>query len=213
MQWDDESKLIQALQQQQTSAYKFFIRTYQHAIYQVCMRMMQDSSEAEDMTQETLIRIVRSINNFKGQSSLKTWVYRIAINLCKNRLQYLKRREQKNHKAISSFEGDYWQEQISLSMNSPRSSSDSTLASPHQNLVAKETQTQIEQALHSIDSSLRELLILRDIQGLSYQEITDITDLALGTVKSRIHRARLLFIQAYKKIENVPIPPSDKESS
>jgi RNA polymerase sigma-70 factor, ECF subfamily len=200
----DEQALILALQQEQAYAYRIFIRNYQNQIYQVCMRMMHNPSEAEDMTQETFIRVVRSIKNFQGDCSLKTWVYRIAINLCKNRILYLQRRHQNKHQAISSIEGDQWQYRSQQGHTIASLSPQASIISPDQSLLQKEIRAHMDQALKQVDTTLRELLILRDIQGLSYQEICDITDLALGTVKSRLHRARLLFIQYYQELQNPP---------
>lgn len=209
----DEQALVLALQQEQAYAYRHFIRNYQNQIYQVCMRMMHNPSEAEDMTQETFIRVIRSIKHFQGDCSLKTWVYRIAINLCKNRILYLQRRHQNKHQAISSIEGDQWQYRSQQGHSITSLSPQATISSPDQSLLQKETRVHMDQALKQVDTALRELLILRDIQGLSYQEICDITDLALGTVKSRLHRARLAFIQYYQELQN-PSPKSkhQKES-
>jgi RNA polymerase sigma-70 factor, ECF subfamily len=195
--YEDEIELIGALKRGEPRAYRALVIHYQQKIYQICFRMLNDATEAEDMAQETFIRVFKSIDAFRGDSLLSTWLYRVAVNLCKNRILYLQRRAHQRKRAISTFKGDRWQAQgiaQEVGLTSAR------IATPEEIIEAHQTQSLIEQALASIDEELRALLILRDIQGESYDEIAQITGVPLGTVKSRIHRARSILLERYQAL-------------
>lgn len=195
--YEDEVELISALKLGEPRAYRTLVMQHQQKIYQVCFRMLNDNAEAEDMAQETFIRVFKSVGSFRGESSLSTWLYRVAVNLCKNRILYLQRRAHQRQRAISTFKGDRWQAQgvaQEVGLTSAR------IATPEEALDAQHAQSLIERALASIDEDLRALLILRDIQGESYDEIAQITGLPLGTVKSRIHRARSFLLERYQEL-------------
>ena len=116
---DDESLWIEALQAGEPVAFRRLIERYQSSVYQVCLKMMNhNTGEAEDMAQETLIRVSQAIGQFRGDAKLSTWVYRIAINLCKNRIAYLARRAEYKHDALPQLQesgGDSWERRARLS--------------------------------------------------------------------------------------------------
>ena len=192
----DDAQLIEALKRGEPAAFRTFIETHQRSVYQICLRMMNHSAEAEDMAQETFIRASQAIANFRGEASLNTWLYRIGINLCKNRLAYLKRRAHKLHDHLPQLEeskGDTWQ---------ARARPADTLSKPDEVAEGYEAQRLINAALQLLPEPLKTVLTLRDLEGLSYHEIVEILCIPLGTVKSRLHKARLQLMEHYQNLQN-----------
>lgn len=179
-------------------ALKTFVEEHQGAVYRLCLRLLKREDEAEDMAQETLLRALKGLPHFREESALSTWVYRIALNVCHNRQLYLKRRQHKRHTSVSDLEegGDAWQ----LPHASPET--------PETLSVASESARLLAQALHSLEPDHRLLLSLRDGEQLSYQELVDLTGWAIGTVKSKLHRARQTLAARYEALSRgEPIPP------
>ncbi|MAD60396.1 MAG: hypothetical protein CMH49_02630 [Myxococcales bacterium] len=192
----DQAQLIRGLKANEAVAFRQFIELYQQAIFNLCLRLLNDRAEAEDMTQETFIRAFQAIRSFREEASLNTWLYRIATNLCKNRIAYLSRRKQRSHDHLPVLEaksGELWQS---------KATSKPVHDQPEQSLESKEAQTLITQALKQLPEKQRTALTLRDIQGLSYTEIAEITGSSLGTIKSRIHQGRLLLTKTYHALLN-----------
>lgn len=191
----EQAQLIEGLQRGDAKSFRTLIDRYQASVFQVCLRMMRSEAEAEDMAQETFIRVSQSITQFRGDSSLSTWLYRVAINLCKNRIAYLKRRAQLKHDSLGQLEeqgGDVWQDKVK---------GGKLPDSPEELVEGREAEKLLVQALRDLPDSLREVLILRDIEGLSYAEIAEIVQLPLGTVKSRIHQARISLMESYNALQ------------
>jgi len=155
---------------------------YQNRVHNLCYRLLGDTHEAQDMAQEIFLTIHRSLKNFRGDSLFSTWVFRIATNHCKNRIKYLGRRK-------------YYQ---STSLDQPRESEDGDMfhemedekPDPESRLGSDEIQAAVQEAISSLDDDHRLVIVLRDIQDQSYEEIAEALGLKVGTVKSRIHRAR-----------------------
>lgn len=177
MQSDEE--LIELIKTGNDNAFSYIVQRYQHKIYSWVYRFMHMPEETEDMSQEIFVTLYRTLEQFRGECSFSTWIYRIAINLCKNRLKYLKRRDYHRAQDISDTKES--------KIQSPQSV---TFADPEQQFIGREIESIIQRELAALDEEFRIVLILRDVEHLSYEEIADITELALGTVKSRIHRAR-----------------------
>ncbi len=175
----EEKKLILQLQQGQNSAFEKLVERYQNSIFHICFRMLHDQTEAEDITQEVFIRVIRSIGQFRGDSSLNTWLCKIAINLSKNRLLSLKKTKVLS---IQQFEGDFWEAQA-LEQDQK--------IDPLEGMESAQRSELINLALQSLDEDLKAILVLREIEGLSYEEISQIQKIPLGTVRSRLHRARI----------------------
>ena len=153
---------------------------YQHKVFNICFRLIGDRQEAEDVAQEVFIAIFKSIEGFRGDSSFSTWIYRVAVNRSKNRLKYLGRRSHKQHQALEdTAEGALTGGPLSADV--PR---------PDGQALGKELEGIIQDGLAALQEDYRVVLVLRDIENLSYQEIAEIVDLAEGTVKSRLFRAR-----------------------
>lgn len=185
-----ERQLVKRLKNRDEAAFTHLVRLHKIRVFNVCLRMMCNRSEAEDIAQDVFVRAFMSIGSFRGDSALNTWLYRIAINLCKNRLKYHARRKAKSHTSVSNIRESDNAGAVSRTVGEP---------APRPDLALEGTQAQqrVHRALAAIDPDFRELLILRDIQGLSYGDIMKVTKLPEGTVKSRLHRARSALRRAY----------------
>jgi RNA polymerase sigma-70 factor (ECF subfamily) len=160
-------------------------------VYALLYRLTEDAEEARDLTQETFLRVFQSIDRFRGDADLKTWIYRIAINQARNRWRWWRRRRR----------------DATLSLDAQREGHESPLGlrlrseaiSPEQETLEHERETILHRALRSLGRSYRETVILRDVEGLSYEEIAATLEISVGTVKSRLARGRL---ELRRKIES-----------
>lgn len=173
-----QAQIITACQRGDPHAYEQLIRCYQTQVYSLAMRMLGNPEDAADVTQETFIRVFRTIDKFRGDASFSTWIYRVTSNLC---LDWLRRRKRR---ALSSDAPVSWEHETA-----PRELAD-TSPNPEDLVAAAELRQEIQSALNQLESYHRLAVILRDVQGLSYEEVAGILNLPLGTVKSRINRGR-----------------------
>jgi RNA polymerase sigma-70 factor (ECF subfamily) len=191
----EEQRLVKRLKRREEHAFHELVVRHQSMIYGLCVRMLGHPDEAEDVAQDVFVRSFQAIDSFRGDSSLGTWLYRIAINLCKNRLKYLGRRRHGSGQTVEDVpEGELLRSVaggLSVGEPAPR---------PDEALSGNQTESLIQRALAAVEPDFRELLVLRDIDGLSYAEVMVITGLAEGTVKSRLHRARLALKTAYEAL-------------
>ncbi len=175
--------LVKAFQGGDRTAFDKLVAKHKNRIFNVCYWFLGDYQEADDIAQETFIKIYRSLGKFRLESAFSTWVFRIAINSCKNRL-------------TSSA---YKQKARTISIDNPGGQPESggtdvfhdRAASPSEQLEQKERMHQIRRGINALAPEQREVITLRDIQGLSYSEISEVTGASLGTVKSRLARARM----------------------
>jgi RNA polymerase sigma-70 factor (ECF subfamily) len=175
-----EGLFVLRLKANEDAAYDELVRTYNTSIYHVAFRMLGDSSEASDVVQEIFLKVFRNINGFRGESSLKTWIFRIALSEILNRLRWWKRRYRFSTVSLDDT-GNGNGNGIHISDSNP---------SPQQALESKEEEMAIQQALSRLSGDHRSILVLRDIEGFSYGEIAEILGISIGTVKSRLARAR-----------------------
>lgn len=173
-----EHLLIARLRRRDAAAFEALVKLHQDRVYDFCVRMLQDREEAFDLTQEIFLSVHKNLDKFRADAKLTTWIYRIARNHCLNRLKYLKRRG----RGRSEEYGEVNELTITESMGGPEKPDDVAMAKNARQLVHK--------AIEELDEEQRALVVLRDVEGLSYDEIMDITELPEGTVKSRLHRAR-----------------------
>jgi len=162
------------------AAFNRVITAYKRCVFEVCFRYMRNEQEALDMAQETFVRAYTAIRSFKGDSKMSTWLYRIAVNCCINRLDMLKRRKDTNAESIY---GDEETDHAPLQIADTRRRQDELLS------AGSETQT-VHEALNELDDADRNVLVLREIQGMEYEEIAQILKMPVGSVKSRLSRAR-----------------------
>lgn len=176
-----ERKLIRALRSREEEAFTELVLTYQHKVFNIIARILSDRAEAEDVAQEVFITVYKHIDQFRGEAQFSTWLYRIATNHARNRLKFLGRRAQRQHQDIADTpEGAV--------IDNPLGS---VPQRPDKQAQALELEVIIQQGLEALGAEHREIIVLRDIENLSYQEISEITGLAEGTVKSRLFRARV----------------------
>ena len=179
----DEAELIRRLQQRDERAFVLCVRTYQDKVYGLIYRMLGNHAEAQDVAQEVFVTVFKSIDSFRGESKLSTWLYRIAANHCKNRIKYLRRRA---HKATTELDAHAER----ALQNSPSSTLGEGQAGPAEVLEGAQLEQIVQRAINKLDEEPRLLLVLRDVEEMSYEEIMQVTGLPEGTVKSRLHRAR-----------------------
>lgn len=188
-----EKKLIERLQRRDEAAFNEFVRLFQGRVFTIAARMLGDRGEAEDVAQEVFVAIFKAMHSFRGESKLSTWVLRIATNHTRNRLKYLGRRARGAHDELEALsERTDLQDAIATT---------STIRRPDTLSEEKALKHLVEQALERLEPEQREILVLRDVEDLAYEEIQQITGLAEGTVKSRIHRARLALKVAVERLQ------------
>jgi len=173
-----DQDLVLRVQQGDKSAYDLLVIKYQHKIIQLVNRYVKDSSEAQDVAQEAFIKAYRALGNFRGESAFYTWLYRIAINTAKN---YLVSRARRN----SDYQVDIQDaEQIE---NAPQLQG---METPERLLFNQEIVETIKSAIENLPEEMRVAIMLREFEGMSYEEIAEAMDCPVGTVRSRIFRAR-----------------------
>ena len=174
----EDAELIDGLREASEPAYERLIERFQQPVYNLAFRLLNDSGDACDVVQEVFLKVFRNIGHFRGQSTLKTWIYRITVNEAHNQRRWFAR-----HRSREIFlEG---QEETVAGQNVPDSS-----RSPFDYAFDSERHILIEAALTRINPAFREVVVLRDIEELRYEEIAEILQISLGTVKSRIMRGR-----------------------
>lgn len=176
----EEHVLVEKLKRRDEAAFSTFVLTYQQRVFRLLLRMLGDRAEAEDLAQEVFISIFKAIDGFRGDSQLSTWVYRVAANHCRNRIKYLTRRRRQ----VTDGYDEQADEPVAGQAGPLRPEG------PDQLMEARETERLLQEGLLSLDEEQRELVVLREVEHLSYDEIVAITGLPEGTVKSRLHRAR-----------------------
>ncbi len=189
----DEQRFIGRLVARDERAFNELVELYEERVYRLMFRMLGRKDEAEDMAQETFVQVFKSIDRFRGDAKLGTWIYRVAVNLCKNRSKYLSRRH-------ANVEDELEPLAERAALGEARGVTSSELAGPDQIVEGYQTEAIVKRAILELDSEFREVLVLRDVEDLTYDEIAEITGLAEGTVKSRLHRARSMLKE---KVESV----------
>lgn len=187
-----EQALVERLKVQDEAAFNELVRLYDKRVFRLVLRMLGDRAEAEDVAQEVFVTIFKSIGGFRGESKLSTWIYRIATNHCKNRVKYLDRRARGKKTELDELSEHGALESASMA-------SSAVVSRPDEQAEANQIEQIVRAAIAELDEDQRELVILRDVENLSYEEIQEITGLVEGTVKSRLHRARLQLMKAVQK--------------
>ena len=184
---DLDDELMERYRAGDEDAFTLLVRRHQQPLINFIARYINDRDGAEDLAQETFIRIFKASRRYKpGQAHFKTWMYHIASNLCKNELRNRGRRNRYRVDRVVESDGD--SEQIDLIENAPADAA----SQPEVALERKELHDAIQRAIAELPEQYRMPLVLRDLQGLSYDEISSALELRSGTTKSRINRARLM---------------------
>ena len=177
-----DGTFLRRLRERDERAFRELVSAHRDQVFNLTYRMLGNRAEAEDVAQEVFIAVFKTIDSFREESKFSTWLYRVAVNHCKNRIKYLSRRHDRS--------------QDELDENAPAANSASAAPvrhlRPDRALENAQTESLLQQAVAELDDDNRVLVILRDIEDLSIEEICEITGLPDGTVKSRLHRARLV---------------------
>lgn len=176
----EDLRLMEALRGGSNPAYEQLIHRFQQPVYALALRLLDDQGEACDVVQEVFLKVFRNIGSFRGQSSLKTWIYRITVNEAHNaRRWFFRHRRREVELDHSPDDARDWKDIIPDRGRSPFDAA-----------FDREQHVMIEAALERINPIFREAVVLRDIMDLSYEEIAEVLGVSLGTVKSRILRGR-----------------------
>lgn len=173
-----DEELVRRVQGGQLSAYNLLVVKYQHRIISIAQKYVSDYADASDIAQETFIKAYKALPNFRGESSFYTWLYRIATNVAKTYLENI----QKQRSQVDIDAEDFESKDTSGVMT------DAT--TPDRILESEELKRVILKALSELPPELKEAFTLREVEGLSYEEISDKVQIPIGTVRSRIFRAR-----------------------
>lgn len=187
----DDSVLIRRFLENDMASFERLVVKYQDMIFNLCFRMLQDYDEANDSAQETFIKAYCKLKNFRFESNFSTWLYRIAVNTCRNRMtSAFKKVQQRSIPIGTSSSSDRNHIDIEDLSNDPGSLYEK-----------RELERMIHEAIVSLPKSLRVLTVLRDMEGKSYEEISMITGVTIGTVKSRLARARHILRERLKELK------------
>jgi RNA polymerase sigma-70 factor (ECF subfamily) len=179
-----ERLLIARLRERDEQAFADIVRLYGDKVFSLIFRMLGNRQEAEDVAQDVFITVFKTIETFRGEAKFSTWLLRIAANHSKNRIKHLARRptEGADPDDVS---------QVRLLPDRPSPPVQAQIDAPDKILEGAQTNALIQQAIADLDEDQRLLVVLRDVEELSYDEIGEITGLPEGTIKSRLHRARM----------------------
>jgi len=170
----NEERLIERASQGDTQAFDQLLSEHEKRMYGICLRMCRNQEDAQDCLQESMLRIFRAITSFKGQSSFSTWVYRITMNAC---IDELRRRKNAQQVSVDTLMEEGWM---------PVDPGET----PEEHAVSVDQQAELSRLIRQLPEDMRAAVVLRDIQGYTYEEISEILDTNVGTVKSRISRGR-----------------------
>ncbi|MEX2671989.1 MAG: sigma-70 family RNA polymerase sigma factor [Phycisphaeraceae bacterium] len=192
---EHEKQLLALLQRGDRGALGELLSAYQHRIYHVCLRMVSSADDAAELAQDTLLRAVQHVDSFKGDAKFSTWLTRIAMNLSISHLRKAKLRNAvslDHQHAATNGEAQPLRDLIHQNHE----------PSPHSRVENSEQLDRLAGAMDAIDPALRSVILLRDLQGMDYQQIAEVLSVPVGTVKSRLFRARL----ALRKVMEAPSP-------
>lgn len=175
---DVDQQLVERVQKGDKRAFDLLVLKYQHKIFAVISRFIRDHAEVQDVAQDAFIKAYRALPNFRGESAFYTWMYRIAINTAKNYLVARNRRPPASDLEVEDAE--FY----------PGNDAIHEMNTPERNFLRDELHGVIDQAFRDLPDDLRMAVTLREIDGLSYEEIAEVMECPIGTVRSRIFRAR-----------------------
>ena len=188
---DKERKLVERAQEGDRQAFQELVETYQRKVYGICIGMLKNPADSKDVSQEVFIKVYRYLENFNFESSFYTWLYRITVNKCIDFIRKQKRKKEVDYDDGILRDGDV-------------EGDDDILPSrlgihPDRVYGRKELRAKMLEALETLSEKHRTILILREVEGLSYEEIAEVLDISKGTVMSRLYHARRYFQDAVKE--------------
>lgn len=175
----NEMALIRRVQRGDQDAFAELLEAYEKPVYNLCLRMTGNPEDAADMTQEAFLKVWRGIEQYKFESSFSTWVYRLTSNVC---IDFLRGKKRRQTVSLTVDEDQDGAAELELPDAAPL---------PEDQVLHRETESEIVRAMNRLDDEFRMILTLRILEDLSYEEIAQVMDLKVGTVKSRLARARV----------------------
>ena len=175
---EEELAIVRRVQACDVNAYENLVAAYEKTVYNLALRMVGNAQDAEDMAQEAFLKAYNSLDSFRGESKFSVWLYRIVSNVC---LDFLRKKNRRQTYSLSVEDDDGEEAQLDIPDEEQ---------SPEALLEKKLTRDAVRRGLEQLPEDSRQILLLREIQGLSYEEIAQVLNLEAGTVKSRIFRAR-----------------------
>lgn len=188
-----EAELVTELQAGSDAAFDWLVTYYHAGVYNLVYSILSDAADAADVTQEVFLRAFRGIRGFRQGSSLKTWLYRISVRQALNHRRWCWR----HHRQQFSIDVEDDRSRCTLDLRDPD-------ATPFEQFASQEMQTKVRQALAEVPAVFRSAVILRDLEGLSYDEVAEVLDVSVGTVKSRILRGRRLLKEILDPLLRAP---------
>ena len=189
---EEESRIVQKVLKGDVNAFEKLVLEYEKNVYNIALRMTGNAEDASDMTQEAFIKAYNSLQSFRGDSKFSVWIYRIATNVC---LDFLRSKSRRPTVSLSVEDNDGEEVQLDVADESQ---------SPELLLDRQMTRESVRRGLETLSPEYRQILLLREIQGLSYDEISQALGLEVGTVKSRIFRARKKLCAFLLQDGNIP---------
>jgi RNA polymerase sigma-70 factor (ECF subfamily) len=189
---DSDHDIILRCQRGDVEAFEGIVAKYEQKMFNVSYRMLGDYHEAAEVTQDAFVSAYRGLRGFRGRAKFSTWLYTIVINLSRNRLKRLKT----DHGRIAFSFNDPAETDDGSFTREPVSGDPSAL----ERLERREVQVRVQECIKSLERGFREVVVLRDMQGLSYDEIASVLEMAEGTVKSKLHRARVALRDCLKRV-------------
>ncbi len=189
---EQELKLIRRVQAGDAEAFEKLMLAHEKAVFNLALRMTENREDAEDVSQEAFLKAYRSLSDFRGESKFSVWLYRIVSNVC---LDFLRRKRRRPSASLTAEDDEG--EEVQWDVPDER-------YTPERLLERKLTQEAVRKGLAALPENQRKILLLREIKGLSYEEIGEVLDLDPGTVKSRIFRARKRLCAFLEQDGNIP---------
>jgi RNA polymerase sigma-70 factor (ECF subfamily) len=178
-----EAAFVARLKARDEAAYTELVQLYQRRVFALVFRMLGNRDEAEEITQDVFLQVFRAVDSFRGDAKLSTWLFRVAVNLSKNRIKRMARRPTAGGHDLQAMADQ------GVFADAPGVSAGS-VERPDQMAEGMQLEQIVKQAILALEPDFRELVVLRDVEDLTYEEIAEVTGLPKGTVKSRIHRGR-----------------------
>lgn len=196
----DEAELVHELQAGSDAAFDYLVTYYHAGVFNLVYGILSDSADAADVTQEVFLRAFRGIRGFRRGSSLKTWLYRISVRQALNHRRWCWR----HHRQQVSIDGEEEGKSPALDLKDKE-------ATPYEQFATQETQRAVRRALSQVPPLFRSAVILRDLEGLAYEEVAEVLEVSVGTVKSRILRGRRMLKEILDPVVAVAHKPSERE--
>ena len=188
----EEQSLVTDLKAGSETAFTLLIAQYSRPVYSLIARSLRDPADAADVTQEVFVKVFRNIHKFHGEASLRTWIYRIAVHEASNQRRWWTRHKQQETTLDDTRESEDGETFSLADMLATRD------ASPFENVAREQTRQRVEVALQQIPEVFRTAVVLREIEGFAYEEIAEILQISVGTIKSRLMRGRASLREALR---------------